>query len=56
MGKKPVAYLFKKLDPLGQEWLASLCIIAATVLLVNDNEKTTMEQEVIITTPYFPCY
>lgn len=50
--KRHVAYLPKKLNSMAQGWPAWVRIVAATVLMVNDADKITMGQELIITTPY----
>jgi hypothetical protein len=39
--KRPVVYLFNKLDPLAEEWPAYLQIIAATAPLAKDTDTRT---------------
>lgn len=53
--KRPVAYVFWKLDPVAQEWPASLPIIAATALLVKYTDKTTWIRS-LLSLPPPPCY
>ena len=50
--KRPVIYLFKKMEQVAEGWPACLWIIAATALLVKDADKTTTALEVVITTPH----
>lgn len=50
--KRPVVYLFKKLDSVSQGWPACLYIIADTTLLVKDADKVTMGQELGISIPH----
>lgn len=49
--KRPVIYLFKKMEQVAEGWPACLWIIAATVLLVKDADKIITALELGITTP-----
>lgn len=46
--KRPVVYLYKKLDSVAAEWPACLCIVAAVALLVKDADKLTLGQNLVI--------
>ncbi|KAL6084736.1 hypothetical protein STEG23_022243 [Scotinomys teguina] len=50
--KRPVVYLSKKLDPVTTGWPPCLRIIAAMALLVNDVDKLTMGQNLVVATPH----
>ena len=44
----PVAYLFKQLDSVAQGWLSCLWALADRALLVSEDDKLTMGQELTV--------
>jgi hypothetical protein len=50
--KKPVAYLFKKLEPVASGWFSCLKAIAAIALLVKDADNLTLGQQITVVAPH----
>jgi hypothetical protein len=48
---QPVAYLFKKLDPMASSWLPCLWALAA-VLLIQEADKLTLRQHITLRVPH----
>ena len=51
-GKRPVAYLPKKLDPVVSGWVFCLKAIVAIALLVKDADKITLGQQITVVAPH----
>ena len=50
--KRTVAYLFKKLDPVASRWPSCLKAIATIALLVKDDDKLTLGQQITVVAPH----
>lgn len=52
--KHPIVYLSMKLDPAVARWPTCLRIIAAMAVLIKDEDKLTLGQDLTVTTPSCP--
>ncbi|XP_034959469.1 uncharacterized protein LOC118079408 [Zootoca vivipara] len=50
--KRPVAYLSRQLDPTAKGWPPCLRAVAATALLVQQADKLTFGQEIVVNVPH----
>lgn len=50
--KRLVAYLFRKLDPVGMSWSPCFCILVAMAVLVKNADKLTIGQNPTIAIPH----
>jgi hypothetical protein len=48
----PVTYLSKQLDAVSWGWLPCLCALAATAILMTEEDKLTLGQKLTVRVPY----
>jgi len=50
--KRPVGYFSKQLDNVSRGWPGCLRAVAATVLLIQEGQKLTMGQKMVVYVPH----